>query len=153
MAGASVQTWRSQADCRFLHFTNPGLLHETGDSLQVARLNATTGDSQMLPDGFYGVRFKTPRGEGAGVVTLAKGQLRGGDSALIYSGTFEHHGDDFSASVATSRHAQGLVSVFGIDVVNITLTGKSSGTTATCTGTAAQVPTLTFQAVLARISD
>jgi hypothetical protein len=108
----------------------------------------------MLTDGFYGVRFKTPQDEGAGVVMLANGQLRGGDSALAYSGTFSQQGDDFSAAVTTSRHAQGLPSVFEIDVVSISLTGKSSGSTsAVCTGTAAQAPGLNFQAVLTRISD
>jgi hypothetical protein len=84
---------------------------------------------------------------------LAKGQLRGGDSCITYSGTFAQDGDNFSASGATSRHAQDLPSVFGIDVVNITLIGKSSETSATCTGTAKQAPGITFQAVLARISD
>jgi hypothetical protein len=107
----------------------------------------------MLPDGFYSARFKTPRGEGAGVVTLTDGQLRGGDSALAYSGTFAQDGDNFTANLATTRHALGLVSVFGIDAVNISLTGKSSGASATCTGTAKQAPGLTFQAVLTRISD
>jgi autotransporter translocation and assembly factor TamB len=107
----------------------------------------------MLADGFYGVRFKTPNGEGSGVVTLANSQLRGGDSALTYSGTFSQDGDNFAADVATSRHAHGLPSVFGVDVVNINLTGKSSGTSATCSGTAAQAPGLTFQAVLSRISN
>lgn len=107
----------------------------------------------MLTDGFYGVHFKTPRGEGAGVVMLANGKLKGGDSALAYSGTYSQDGDKFTASVATSRHAQGLPSVFGIDVVNISLTGQSSATSANCTGTATQAPGLTFQAVLSRISD
>jgi hypothetical protein len=107
----------------------------------------------MLTDGFYGVRFKTPRGEGAGVVMLANGKMRGGDSSLAYSGSFAQDGDNFNAKVATSRHAQGLLSVFGVDAVNITLTGKSSGTGANCTGTAAEAPGLTFQAVLSRISD
>jgi hypothetical protein len=107
----------------------------------------------MLPDGFYGARFKTPKGEGAGVVTLANGQLRGGDSALAYSGTFAQEGDDFTATLVTDRHAQGSPSVFGIDAVNISLTGKSTGASATCAGTAKQAPGLTFQAVLTRISD
>ena len=107
----------------------------------------------MLRDGFYGVKFKTPRGEGAGVVVLANGQMRGGDSALAYSGSFKQDGDTFNASVNTSRHAQGIQSVFGVDAVTITLSGKTVGDTATCTGTAAQAPGLTFQAVLTRISD
>lgn len=106
----------------------------------------------MLTDGFYSVRFKTLKGEGAGVVVLANGQLRGGDSALAYTGTYSQDGDKFSATVATSRHAQGLPSVFGIDAVNISLTGQSSSTSATCTGTATQAPGLSFQAVLTRLS-
>jgi hypothetical protein len=107
----------------------------------------------MLPDGFYGVRFKTPRGEGAGVVVLSNGKLRGGDSALAYSGAFSQNEDAFTATVATSRHAQGMLSVFGVDAVNISLTGKSSSTSATCTGTATQAPGLALEAVLTRISD
>jgi hypothetical protein len=107
----------------------------------------------MLPDGFYGAWFKTPRGEGAGVVTLANGQLRGGDSALAYSGTFAQDGEHFTAIVATDRHAHGSPSVFGIDAVDISLTGKFTGASITCTGTAKQAPDLTIQAVLTRISD
>jgi hypothetical protein len=107
----------------------------------------------MLADGFYSVSFKTPKGEGAGVLTLANGQLRGGDSAITYAGTFAQNGDDFSAKVVTSRHAQGMPSVFGVDAVNINLMGKSSSTSANCTGTAAEAPGLTFQAVLNRISN
>jgi hypothetical protein len=101
----------------------------------------------MLPDGFYRVRFETPRGEGAGVVMLTNGQLRGGDSAIAYSGTFSQNGDAFTAAVATSRHAPGMPSIFGIDAVNINLTGKSSNGGATCTGTAAQAPGLTLGAI------
>lgn len=104
----------------------------------------------MLADGFYVVQFKTPRGSGAGVLMLANGQLRGGDSAIIYTGTYSQAGDQFSAQVSTKRHSQGLPSVFGVDTITISLTGKSSDHAASCTGTAAGV---SFQADLSRISD
>lgn len=38
-------------------------------------------------------------------------------------------------------------SVFGIDNVDITLTGKSTATMTSCTGTAKQAPDLTFEAI------
>jgi len=104
----------------------------------------------MLPDGFYVAQFKTPKGSGAGVLTLANGKLRGGDSAIMYSGTYLQDGDKFTAHVSTKRHTQGMPSVFGVDAVSLTLTGKSSDVTASCTGAAAGV---TFQADLHRVSD
>ncbi|MGY3694552.1 hypothetical protein ACVIGA_004632 [Bradyrhizobium sp. USDA 3240] len=104
----------------------------------------------MLPNGFYVVQFRTPKGVGAGVLTLADGQLRGGDSAIMYTGTYSQDGDKFSAQVSTKRHTQGLPSVFGVDAITITLTGKSSNGTASCTGSADGV---TFQADLHRVSD
>jgi hypothetical protein len=107
----------------------------------------------VLTDGLYSVKFQTPLGAGGGVVVLAGGKLRGGDSAIVYSGTYSQNGDDFSAKVATSRHLQGLPSVFGKDNVNIVLSGNSSDTTATCTGNAAEVPGATLQTILTRISD
>jgi hypothetical protein len=107
----------------------------------------------MLADGFYSALFKSPRGDGGGVLTLANGQVRGGDSCLAYSGTFVQQGDSFIANLTTMRHAQDLQSVFGLDEVNINLTGKSSGANVTCIGTAAEAPGVIFEAVLTRISD
>jgi hypothetical protein len=43
--------------------------------------------------------------------------------------------------------------VFGIDEIDLTLTGKSTPTTASCTGTAKQAPGLTFEATLIRMAD
>jgi hypothetical protein len=104
----------------------------------------------MLPNGFYVAQFRTPKGTGAGVLTLANGQLRGGDSAIMYTGTYSQDADKFTAQVSTKRHTQGQPSVFGVDAVTIALTGKSSAGAASCTGTAAGV---TFQADLHRVSD
>jgi hypothetical protein len=107
----------------------------------------------MLIDGLYSVRFKTPMGEGAGVVSLIGGRLRGGDAGIAYLGSYKHADDNFTATVKTQRHTPGLGSVFGKDSVTISLAGKSSGGSATCTGTAAEAPGVTFQAVLTHISD
>ncbi len=106
----------------------------------------------MLSPGLYSVNFRTPRGEGAGVIVLGQdGKLEGGDSAIAYQGHISQAGDEFTALVQTKRHAQGIPSVFGVDAVSIKLTGKSSGKTAHCSGEAAQAPTLKFDATLTKI--
>lgn len=105
----------------------------------------------MLQDGEYAAWYKTPRGEGTGIVTLADGEITGGDSVLSYSGWYKVEDDRFTAVLTTRRHSAGQPSVFGIDEVELRLAGKSTGVTASCTGTATQAPDLPFQATLIRI--
>jgi hypothetical protein len=117
----------------------------------------------MLRNGSYSAWFRTRQeegtgvmqGEGTGVIELNDGKVTGGDTVLAYTGSYVVDGDKFTASIATERHTQGQPSVFGIgiDDVNLTLTGKSTPTTASCTGTTKQAPGLTFQATLIRIAD
>jgi hypothetical protein len=84
---------------------------------------------------------------------LSDGKLTGGDNVSAYGGAYVVEGDRFRAFVAARRHTQGQPSVFGIDNVDLTLTGKTSRTTASCTGTAKQAPGLTFEATLVRMAD
>ena len=107
----------------------------------------------MLRNGNYSAWFRTPLGEGTGVVTLTDGKLTGGDTVMAYTGSYTQVGDDFSADIATKRHTPGQLSVFGIDEVDLTLVGKSSGTTASCRGTSRQAPGMTFEATIIRIAD
>jgi hypothetical protein len=107
----------------------------------------------MLQNSKYSVWFRTPQGEGYGIVALMDGKVSGGDNISSYAGTYVQDGDKFAATVAVRRHKQGPPSVFGIDNVDITLSGKSTLTTASCFGTADQVPNITLQATLIRISD
>jgi hypothetical protein len=107
----------------------------------------------MLQNAKYSVWFKTPQGEGYGIVSLMDGHVSGGDNISEYTGTYVQDGDKFSATIAVRRHTQGQPSVFGVDHVDITRTGKSTPTTASCFGTAEQAPGTTFQATLIRIVD
>jgi len=107
----------------------------------------------MLQNSKYSVWFRTPQGEGCGIVSLMDGNVSGGDNISSYTGTYVQDGDKFAASIAVTRHTQGPPSVFGIDNVDITLSGKSTPRTASCFGTAAQAPDTTFQATLIRIVD
>jgi len=108
----------------------------------------------MLRNGNYSAWFRTQRGEGTGIVELSDGKVTGGDTVLAYTGSYVEDGNTFTASIATQRHTQGQPSVFGIDDVDLALTGNSSAAvTASCTGTVKQLPGMTFEAVLIRIAD
>lgn len=107
----------------------------------------------MLRNGSYSVWFRTRQGEGTGVIELNDGKVTGGDTVLAYTGSYIVDGDKFTASIATERHTLGQPSVFGIDDVDLTLTGKSIPTTASCTEKAKQAPDLVFEATLVRMEE
>jgi hypothetical protein len=115
----------------------------------------------MLRNGSYSVWFRTRQeegrrlmqGEGTGVIELNDGKVSGGDTVIAYTGSCVADGDKFTAFIATKRHSPGQPSVFGIDEVNLTLTGKFTPTMASCTGTAQQAPGLSFEAVLVPMAD
>jgi hypothetical protein len=107
----------------------------------------------MLQNSKYSVWFRTPQGEGYGIVSLVDGRMSGGDNLSSYTGTYVQDGDNFAATIAVRRHTEGLPSVFGIDNVDITLSGKSTPTTASCIGAANQAPDTALQATLIRIAD
>jgi hypothetical protein len=107
----------------------------------------------MLQNGKYSAWFRTPLGEGTGIVVLQDGNVSGGDTVIAYSGSYRQDGDDFSADIAIKRHSPGQLSVFGIDDVDIALTGKSAGTVASCRGKSKQPPGMMFEATLVRMAD
>jgi hypothetical protein len=107
----------------------------------------------MLRNGSYSTWFRTPQGEGTGIVDLNDGKVTGGDTVLAYTGSYVVDGDKFTACIATERHTQGQPSVFGIDNFDLTVSGRSTPTMASCTGTAKQAPDLAFEAVLIPIAD
>ncbi len=55
----------------------------------------------MLKDSTYAAWFKTPLGQGTGIVHVADGQIWGRDSVTTYSGSCERDGDRFTATVTT----------------------------------------------------
>ena len=102
----------------------------------------------MLRNGRYAAWFRTSRGEGTCNVQLASGRITGGDSFFTYSGSYDVHGERFTAVLTTRRHAAGPPTVFGLDEVEVKLEGKIRGIMAACTGTAEQAPGVTFEATL-----
>jgi hypothetical protein len=102
----------------------------------------------MIRDGEYAVWFRTPHGEGTGIVYLANGTISGRDCMFTYSGTYETDEDRFTATLTTRRYAEGPTTVFGVDVVEVKLTGVFKGSTAVCSGTSEQAPGVHFEANL-----
>lgn len=88
-----------------------------------------------------------------GILMLSDGQISGRDTVICYSGSYVESGDQFTATIKTQRHTEGLPSVFGIDEVELMLTGRSTTTTATCSGQTEQAPGVIFEATLIRMVD
>ena len=102
----------------------------------------------MPKNGTYAVWFKTPRNEGAGVVTLSDGVISGGDSILTYTGAYENCGNQFTAVICTVRHSAGHDTMFGIDNLTLRLSGSGAGKYATFQGEADEVPGIQLEGTL-----
>ena len=109
-----------------------------------------------MEDGLYKAAFKTPMGEGFGVVHLSGGTLSGGDSMMYYVGTYSEDGGQFTASVEVNKHSSphGMVSVFGPgnNRVHIDINGQSTGNSATAKGSSPQAPGVGFAVTLTKLS-
>ncbi len=107
-----------------------------------------------MREGLYEIKFKTPMGEGRGLVTLQNGQVLGGDAIIIYSGTFTVEGDRFLAYVSTSRYATepGFSSVLGRDNARIDIAGAVQGELITGQGQSPDAPGLAVHVHLRRIA-
>lgn len=102
----------------------------------------------MIRNGKYTAWFRTPHGQGTGVVHLADGSISGSDSFFVYGGCYRLDGNRFTATLTTRRYADGPPTVFGLDEVDVELAGVWNGSMATCTGTARQAPDVHFEATL-----
>jgi hypothetical protein len=91
-------------------------------------------------EGFWTVQFTGVQGLGCGVITLMKGQVFGGDSSFLYSGTYGQNGSVLHAHVHVKRYAPGLQSVMGRDEFELELTGSRQGGTINATGTVPGTP-------------
>ena len=107
-----------------------------------------------ISPGTYTVQFKTPVGDGAGEVEFSPdGRLRGGDATFAYDGSWSQEGERFKAALSARRVVSGPPGVFGMDQVDIVVTGRSDGSPSIrCTGFARQTPGLKLEVVLTRLS-
>ncbi len=99
--------------------------------------------------------FRTPVGEGAGVVEFGpNGELNGGDTSFAYVGNWQQDDERFKALLTAKRMTPGPPGVFGMDEIDITLVGHSeSDGSVLCTGFAKQSPGLKLGVTLVRLAD
>jgi hypothetical protein len=106
----------------------------------------------LVTPGKYSVRFKTAIGDGAGVVEFGPdGKLSGGDTTFSYAGNWTQEGERFRATLSAKRATPRPPGVFGMDEVDIVVTGHShDGASILCTGFAKG---LKFEVELIRMDD
>lgn len=103
----------------------------------------------MLKDGTYAAWFKTPAGQGTGIVHVADGRIWGRDGVMSYDGSCQVDGDRFTAVVTTKKHTDGRPTVFGDDQeLELKLEGRCVGKIATYIGTAEQFPGVLLEGTL-----
>jgi hypothetical protein len=109
----------------------------------------------MITEGKYSVWFRTPIGEGAGIVEFGpNGELSGGDTTFSYIGNWEQDGERFKAAISAKRMTPGPPGVFGMDEIDIIVAGHSDGGVSTsCIGFAKQSPGLSLEVTLVRMRD
>ena len=109
----------------------------------------------MITEGKYSIWFRTPIGDGAGIVEFGpNGELSGGDTTFSYIGNWEQDGERFKATISAKRMAPGPPGVFGMDEIDIIVAGHSDGGgSASCTGFAKQSPGLRLEVILIRLRD
>ena len=79
------------------------------------------------------------------------GKLHGGDSTFAYDGNWSQDGERFRAALSAKRVVHGPPGVFGMDVIDIVISGQSNGSTSVaCTGFAKQSPGLKLEVMLDR---
>lgn len=102
----------------------------------------------MIRNGKYRAWYRTPRGQGTGIVHLADGKITGGDAFFAYGGTYQFDDDRITATLTTRRCADGPTTVFGVDEIELKVVGTFKGDTAFCSGVSDQAPDLRFEAML-----
>ena len=109
----------------------------------------------MITEGKYSIWFRTPIGVGSGIVEFGpNGELSGGDTTFCYTGNWTQDDERFKATVSATRIAPGPPGVFGMDQIDITITGHSDGGVSTlCTGFARQSPGLKLEVTIIRLCE
>lgn len=109
----------------------------------------------MLNPGRYFIWFNTPIGEGAGEVNLLpNGDLAGNDTNFSYAGKWKRIGHRFKAEFCAKRVAPGPPGVFGLDKVDLVVSGIATGDpTISGIGFAKQAPGLQLNVMFNRMDD
>lgn len=78
-------------------------------------------------EGFYTVHFVGVQGWGTGVVVYIGGHVFGGDSAVMFTGTYDLQGDAVSVRLHVKQIAPELMGVMGRKEYDLDLAGTREG--------------------------
>lgn len=80
-----------------------------------------------MVEGFWTVQFRGMQGWGTGVVVYTGGRIYGGDSAVMFTGTYTQQGDAIAVRLHVKQIAPGLMTVMGRSEYDLELAGKLDG--------------------------
>jgi hypothetical protein len=80
-------------------------------------------------EGFWTVQFKGVQGFGTGVVVYIGGHVFGGDSAVMFTGTYDLQGDAVTIRIHVKQMVPGLMTVMGRTEYDLDLAGTLTGDT------------------------
>ena len=78
-------------------------------------------------EGFWTVQFKGVQGFGTGVVVYIGGHVFGGDSAVMFTGTYDQQGDAVTVKIHVKQMVPGLMTVMGRTEYDLDLAGTLNG--------------------------
>jgi hypothetical protein len=85
-------------------------------------------------EGFWTVHFVGVQGWGTGVVVYLAGHIFGGDSAVMFTGTYEQDGDAVNSRIHVKQIAPDLMNVMGPKEFDLDLAGTREGDKVTLAG-------------------
>lgn len=107
-----------------------------------------------MDPGLYIARFRTPLDDASGVIVVDGDRVRGGDSAMYYTGEITDERADIKVRLRVRQHDRDRTSVFGeVDDFTLTLTGRKKGVDYVFEGRADRASSLRFEAVLSKAPD
>ncbi len=78
-------------------------------------------------EGFYTVQFVGVQGWGTGVAVYMGGHVLGGDSAVMFTGTYDRKGDAVTVKLHVKQIAPGLMNTMGRNEFDLDLAGTVDG--------------------------
>lgn len=78
-------------------------------------------------EGFYTVQFVGVQGWGTGVAVYIGGHVFGGDSAVMWTGTYDRQGDAVTLKLHVKQIAPGLMNTMGKNEFDLELAGTVEG--------------------------
>ena len=81
----------------------------------------------LIVEGFWTVQFRGVQGWGTGVVVYMAGHVYGGNSTVMFTGTYTLQNNEVAMRLHVKQIVAGLMTVMGPGEYDLELTGKLEG--------------------------